>query len=118
MQKGGVAFPVRPAGHLGSGAWAALALAAAVADAEGAGALAEGSAAALLAAGADADGVAAVPLASSLSQATSASKKVVKIVVRMRRGYAPATGRSLPGPRLPRPTGRPGVVAPAASGPP
>src|SRR5579872_4239290 len=81
MQYAGVAFPVSPAGHLGSGAWAAaLALVSGVADAAAAGGGAEATAGALLAAGVEA----ALPLASSLSQARTASKSTERMVVRMR----------------------------------
>ena len=81
MQNAGVAFPVRPAGHLGSGAeLAALALVAAAADEEGGGALAEGWASALLAAAAEADVAGAVPFASSLSQATRTVRSRAEMV--------------------------------------
>jgi hypothetical protein len=95
MQNAGVAFPVRPAGHLGSGAEvAALALAAAKADEEDAGAFAEGCAGALLAScdAAEAEAAAAVPLASSLSQATTARRSADAMTIRMApriRGLSP-----------------------------
>jgi hypothetical protein len=86
MQNAGVAFPVSPAGHVGSGACvAALALAPAVADEEAAGELAEGCAGALIAADAEADVAAVVPFAASLSQATTASRKAETVVIRMGR---------------------------------
>jgi hypothetical protein len=102
MQNAGVAFPVRPAGHLGSGARvAALALAAAVSDEEAAEAPAEGWADALLAAGAEADVAAVVPLVSSLPQATTARRRAQTVTIRMGREYSAAVKRS-PLPRYSR----------------
>jgi hypothetical protein len=62
MQNAGVAFPVRPTGHLGGGACiAALALAAA-----------------------EADVAAVVPFSASLPQATTASRRAETVAIRMR----------------------------------
>jgi hypothetical protein len=108
MQKAGIAFPVRPAGHFGRGACgAALALAAAVADEEAARPLAEGCAGGLLAAGAEADAEAAVPFASSLSQAMSAQKRSVQVVANRMRARIHAFHFQLERRSSTTPSGRP-----------
>src|SRR5215472_13753027 len=78
MQNAGTALPVRPAGHLGGGSWAAAVV---LAGATGA-ALAEGATAATLALGIAADAMVAAPFASSLLHAARPPERATAAAAR------------------------------------